>query len=146
SLMALPEAINPRAVWTSLTTDAPPYEPTMSKSTFLRSPTLWYLHCFIVYNISGRRESTGVVTHQDLFCLWSMTEGRPSNLTDLFLTYMEQMSRKRRGALCGSTYITRLAWILYIFRPDPWTPATCMHLPICTDTTFRYHDPHGAGS
>src|SRR5262249_8312467 len=96
-----------------------PYEPTMSKSTFLRSPALRYLHRFIVYSISGRREST-----------WSMTEGRPSNLAYLFLTYMEQMSHKRRGALCGGTYITKLAWRLDIFRTDPQTPATCLHLPI----------------
>src|SRR5262249_32804447 len=78
----------------------------------------------------GRRESIGVVTHRDLFCLWSLTEGRPSNLAYLFLTHMEQMSRKNRGAICGGTYITRLAWRLDIFWPDPQTPATCLHLPI----------------
>src|SRR5262249_44221658 len=47
-----------------------------------------------------------------------------------FLTHMEQMSRKRRGALCGGTYITRLAWRLDIFRPDPQILATYLHLPI----------------
>src|SRR5262249_7393684 len=36
----------------------------------------------------------------------------------------------RRGAICGGTYITRLAWRLDIFRPDPQIPATCLHLPI----------------
>src|SRR5262249_58229100 len=52
------------------------------------------------------------------------------NLADLFLTYFDQMSRKRRGALCGGTYITRLAWRLDVFRPDPQVPATCAHIPI----------------
>src|SRR5262249_49704449 len=80
SLVAIPEDIDPRTVWTSLTADASPYEPTMSKSTQLRSPALRYLHRFIVYSVSGQRESTGVVTHRDLFYLWSMTEGRLSNL------------------------------------------------------------------
>src|SRR5262249_56238755 len=59
-----------------------------------------------------------------------MSEGRPSNLAYLFVARMEQMSRKKRGAICGGTYITRLAWRLDIFRPDPQTPATCLHLPI----------------
>src|SRR5262249_1614071 len=49
---------------------------------------------------------------------------------DLFLTYFDQMARKRWEALCGGTYITRLAWLLEVFRPDPRTPATCAHLPI----------------
>src|SRR5262249_45748165 len=107
-----------------------PYEPTVSKSTYLRSPALRYLHRFSVYSISRRRESTGVVTHRDLFCLWSMTEGRVSNLAYLFLTHMEQMSHKKRGAICGGTYITRLAWRLDIFCPDPQVLATCLQLPI----------------
>src|SRR5262249_55873905 len=130
SLITLPDTVDPRAVWTSLTINAPPYEPTVSKSTYLRSPALRYLHRFSVYSISGWRESTGVVTHRDLFCLWSLTEGRASNLAYLFLTHMEQMSHKKRGAICGGTYITRLAWRLDIFRPDPQVPATCLQLPI----------------
>src|SRR5262249_48642967 len=59
-----------------------------------------------------------------------MTKGRLSNLADLFLTYFDQMARKRRGAFCGSTYIPRLAWRLDVFRPDPRVPATCAYMPI----------------
>src|SRR5262249_62097302 len=95
SLMAIPEDIDPHAIWTSLTVDASPYEPTMSKSTHLRSPALRYLHYFIVYSVSGWRESTGVVMQWDLFCLWCITKGHHCNLADLLLTYYDQMARKR---------------------------------------------------
>src|SRR5262249_43832114 len=40
SIVAFLEAVDPRAVWTYLTTATPPYEPTISKNTFLQSPAL----------------------------------------------------------------------------------------------------------
>ena len=47
-------------------------EPMRSKASTLDYPALYYIHNILVDNISGCRDSMGVVSTRDLFYLYSM--------------------------------------------------------------------------
>ena len=60
----------PRVVWNDFCApDAPAYDARMTKGSTIRDPALRYLHHLVTATISGRRESTGVVTQRDFFLL-----------------------------------------------------------------------------
>ncbi|PPS12917.1 hypothetical protein GOBAR_AA07727 [Gossypium barbadense] len=48
--------------------------PSLSKASAL-SPSLRYLHAILAHNLTGRRESTGVITTHDTYFLWSIANG-----------------------------------------------------------------------
>lgn len=57
-----------------------------------------------------------MVTLQDLFHLWCLKEGHHYNLACYFAIYFAKMAYKKKGALCGGSYITRLAKNLRLFQ------------------------------
>lgn len=56
-----------------------------------------------------------MVSRKDLFYLWCLREGHQCNLGYYFALYFEKMVGKKNGALCGGSYVTRLARNLKIF-------------------------------
>ena len=92
------------------------YDPRVTKGSAIRDPVLRYLHRLITATISGRRESTGVVTQRDLFYLHCFRTRRIPHLGYGFALYMDTMAKKKKGALCGAPYITRLARGLGVFN------------------------------
>ena len=104
-------------VWNDLCEpDAPAYDAKMTKNSAIRDPVLRFLHRLITSTISGRRESTGVVSQRDLFYLHCFRTRQVPHLGYGFALYMTSMSRKKKGALCGGPYITRLAKGLGVFN------------------------------
>ncbi|PPR99103.1 hypothetical protein GOBAR_AA21555 [Gossypium barbadense] len=57
--------------WTDLMVSTVPYDVSRSKLTSL-PPTLRYIHAILAHTLTGRRESTGVVSSTDAYFLWSM--------------------------------------------------------------------------
>ena len=88
----------------------------MTKGSAIRDPALRYLHRLITTTISGRRESTGVVIQRALFYLHCFRNHQVPHLGYGFALYMDSMARKKKGALCGGPYITKLAKGLGVFN------------------------------
>lgn len=62
------------------------------------------------------RDNNEVVTQKDLFYLLSLMEGIRCNLGLSFTFYFKTMDSTKMGALCGGSYVTRLAKNLGVFR------------------------------
>ena len=105
------------------------YDPRLCKSTNITRPDLRYLHRLIAGTICGRRESTGCVSQKDLFYLRCLDKGITPHLGYGFDFYMDTMSRKSKGALCGGSYIIRLAKNLKVFDSIPHLSQLCTTLP-----------------
>ena len=86
-------------------------------------------HRLITGTICGRRESTGCVSLRDLFYLRCFDQGLVPHLGHGFAHYMEGMSRKKKGALCGGSYVTRLAKNLGVFDTLTNLRQCCSTLP-----------------
>ncbi|KAK5785168.1 hypothetical protein PVK06_039720 [Gossypium arboreum] len=65
---------SPSCCWTDLTVITVPYDASRSKATSL-PPTLRYIHVILAHTLTGRRESTGVVSSTNAYFLWSMATG-----------------------------------------------------------------------
>ena len=124
------------------------YDPRLSKSTSIASPALRYLHRLIAFTICGRKESTGVVSLRDLFYLHCFVHGRVPHLGYGFALYMEGMARKKKGALCGGSYVTHLAKKLGVFDQCPHLIQICNMLPFSLTVMrkIRLLDVHDAQS
>ena len=107
----------PGMVWNNFRApDTPDYDPRMTKGSAITDPAIRYLHRLITSTISGRRESTGVVSQRDLFYLHCFRNRRVPHLGYGFALYMDNMAKKKKGSLCGAPYITRLAKGLGVFN------------------------------
>ena len=105
------------------------YDSRLCKSTNIARPELRFLHRLITGTICGRRESTGCVSLRDLLYLHCLDQGLVPHLGHGFAHYMEGMSRKKKGALCGGSYITRLAKNLGVFDSLTNLRQLCFTLP-----------------
>ncbi|PPR97091.1 hypothetical protein GOBAR_AA23574 [Gossypium barbadense] len=78
------------------------YDPSHSKALAL-PPSLRYLHAILAHTLTGRRESTGVVTTHDAYFLWSMVKGTLStSLTLLPSPFATRRSSIGEGAAQSS--------------------------------------------
>ena len=129
-----PSNFNDQQYWRSISREME-YAPTTSKASRLCHPELRYVHKLLVHTITGRRESTGVVSRRDLFYIYSMREKVAIHLGHAWAWYLNsQASRPRAGGVCCGPYITRLARNLGLFnRLPPLTIASKMK-PIDMDT------------
>lgn len=60
--------------WQRLSTDHT-YDPCRSKATSFRSLALMYIYFLLSHTVTGRRDSTGVISQCDFDCLLSMANG-----------------------------------------------------------------------
>ena len=118
SYTGFPSNFNPNAFWREITDSPINYNPSQSKSSVIKSPALKYMHRFIAFSLSGRKESTGVVTKTDLFYLWCMVKGSRVNLGSWFAYFIDQNIHKKKGSFVVGTYITHIAETLGVYKPS----------------------------
>ena len=88
-------AESPITIWRELIGESS-YNLALSEASRLHSLALRYVHKFLVHSISGKKESTGVVSQRDLFYLYYLSRGTRCHLGHAFASYL-------RGACTCST-------------------------------------------
>ena len=79
------------------------------------------------------------MTVRDIFylsCLWSQQD---CNLGYSFVTYFDIMSNKSRGALCGGSYVMRLAKNLGVFEDLTGLTRSGYMIALAMDTFQSMH-------
>ncbi|KAK4394161.1 Retrovirus-related Pol polyprotein from transposon.6, partial [Sesamum angolense] len=84
--------------WKDLAIDPLIYHPSKSKAHNLKNPVLKYVHRFLAFNFSGRRDTSGICSKAELFFLWCMKRGIKVNL-GFWLATQIQSSLNRNRAL-----------------------------------------------
>ncbi|KAH1081293.1 hypothetical protein J1N35_021054 [Gossypium stocksii] len=101
--------LSPFRCWKAQVPASSTYNPSRTKATALTS-SLRYLHALLEQTLTGRRESTEVVSTHDAYCLWSMANAHTIDLAYFIaLAIQHQTERHRRGIISVGPYITRLA-------------------------------------
>ncbi|PPR85320.1 hypothetical protein GOBAR_AA35371 [Gossypium barbadense] len=100
---------SPWKCWRDLVAASATYNLSCSKASAL-PPSLRYLHAILAHTLTGRRESTSVVTTHDSYFLWSMANGHVIDLA-YFIAFAirHPTERHRRGVISIGPYVTRLA-------------------------------------
>jgi len=85
------------------------YDPRQTKATSLVSPAVRYMHYMLSHTITGRGDSTGVVSLRELDMLMSMVDGFHLHLGFEVAYYIHrQGTNPRIGAIFVGPYITRI--------------------------------------
>ncbi|PPS16307.1 hypothetical protein GOBAR_AA04271 [Gossypium barbadense] len=93
---------SPSKCWRDLVPASATYDPSHSKASAL-SPSFGYLHAHLAHTLTGRRESTGIITTHDTYFLWSMANGHVLYLPYFItLTIRHQTERHPRGSSLSS--------------------------------------------
>ncbi|PPS18501.1 hypothetical protein GOBAR_AA02086 [Gossypium barbadense] len=120
------------------------YDPSRSKALAL-PPSLRYLQAILAHTLTGRRESTGVVTTHNTNFLWSMVKGHVLDLAYFIaLAIRHQTERYRRGGISSmlsmrmiekrlGTYPPQYHLVQFIEEKDPEDNAD--------DVPPRHEDP-----
>ncbi|KAK5842383.1 hypothetical protein PVK06_004733 [Gossypium arboreum] len=97
---------SPSKCWRDLVPALATYDPSRSKASAL-PPSLRYLQATLAHTLTGRRESTGVVTTHDANFLWSMANGHVINLA-YFIAFAicHQTDWHRRGVISIGPHVT----------------------------------------
>lgn len=96
-------------LWQELSVDKQRYDPSVSKSSFLKDPIWRYIQRFLAYSYSGRKDSSGTFAKPEFFFLWCMLNNLKVNLGCwLAQQFQFVLSRKSKPLILGS-YITHLA-------------------------------------
>ncbi|KAK1429674.1 hypothetical protein QVD17_11888 [Tagetes erecta] len=86
------------------------HNPKTSTSTHLKDPLHRYLHRALAHTICGRKSSTSVVTHKDLFFLYCIIRKEHCNLAYALAQFFSTCSgKKAMSSICGGSFITQLA-------------------------------------
>ncbi|KAK4389708.1 hypothetical protein Sango_2307800 [Sesamum angolense] len=103
--------------WKDLAIDPLIYHPSRSKAHNLKNPVLKYVHRFLAFNFSGRKDTSGICSKAELFFLWCMKRGIKVNLGFWLATQIQSSLNRNRALILGSC-ITLLAIKLGVFDPD----------------------------
>ncbi|KAH1065311.1 hypothetical protein J1N35_030298 [Gossypium stocksii] len=113
--------------WQALVPGRATYDPSRSKATAL-TPSLRYLHALIAHTLTGRRESTGVISTHDAYFLWIMKNVHTIDLAHFIAQAIQyQIERHRKVVISMGPYITRLARHFELFNT---TAQTSSYTPI----------------
>ncbi|KAH1114912.1 hypothetical protein J1N35_008290 [Gossypium stocksii] len=88
------------------------YSPKTSNDLWFHNPALCYIHRYLAYNFSGRRDALAIVSKTELFFLWCIYTGRPVNLGYWFALQFEHVIKAKRPLILGSL-ITQLLFSLH---------------------------------
>ncbi|KAL0354747.1 UNVERIFIED_CONTAM: Retrovirus-related Pol polyprotein from transposon.6 [Sesamum radiatum] len=95
-----------------ITTNLPPngrvYDSSKTKDTYVRDPALKYLHRFLAFTFSGRKDSSAALNKTELFFLWSMLTHTRINLGFWVASQFQIIISKKRPLILGSL-ITHIA-------------------------------------
>lgn len=102
-----------------LTSDNPldTYCANKSKNLFLRNPCLKFLHTFLAYAFSGRKDASNILTRTELFFLWCMVSGHKLNFGLWLVTQVSSVLSYSRTLIISSV-ITSLSVNLHLFYPE----------------------------
>ncbi|CAK7354820.1 unnamed protein product [Dovyalis caffra] len=92
--------------WPLLFSDDKPYHTSTSRSTYLRPPDLWYIHCFLSMSFSGINDDSFRLSKTEFFFLFCMEHSIKINLTAWLGRQFLFMAKKKRGHLCLGSIIT----------------------------------------
>ena len=108
---------NASDVWKEWSTDPNPYNPSSSKSSFLKRPVMKYLQRFLAYNYSGRKDAAGTINKQELFFLWCLDNGIRVNMGFWLLNQFAAAAKRTEKPLILGSIITFLAMRLHLVDP-----------------------------
>ena len=111
------ENFEPYGLWRNLSVDHNAYDPSKSKSSFLRDPVLKCVHRFLAYNFLGKKDHSGVFSKTEFYFIWCMLNDVRPNL-GFWLADQFQSVLKRYRTLFLGPYITLLAINLCVLDPD----------------------------
>ncbi|KAH9751265.1 hypothetical protein KPL71_014224 [Citrus sinensis] len=111
------ENFEPYGLWRNLSVDHNAYDPSKSKSSFLRDPVLKCVHRFLAYNFLGKKDHSGIFSKTEFYFIWCMLNDVRPNL-GFWLADQFQSVLKRYRTLFLGPYITLLAINLCVLDPD----------------------------
>ncbi|KAL0309861.1 UNVERIFIED_CONTAM: hypothetical protein Sradi_5928400 [Sesamum radiatum] len=107
-----PDSFVPQRFYLDITTNLPPngrvYDSSKTKDTYVRDPALKYLHRFLAFTFSGRKDSSAALNKTELFFLWSMLTHTRINLGFWVASQFQIIISKKRPLILGSL-ITHIA-------------------------------------
>ena len=122
AFLDFPSTFSDITFWGQIGVASHHYNPSSTKSTFIRDPVLRLLHRFIAHSIAGRQRSTGVVTKTDLFYLWCLVQGQHCNLGYWFIQAVQKLDKPKGNAvkryIAFGSYISNLARNLNALHPQ----------------------------
>ena len=59
-------------IWREWSVDKFTYNPSKSKSSYLKDPVLRYIHKFLAFNFSGRKDASCILSKAEFYFLWCM--------------------------------------------------------------------------
>ncbi|KAH9726990.1 hypothetical protein KPL70_008483 [Citrus sinensis] len=111
------ENFEPYGLWRNLSVDHNAYDPSKSKSSFLRDPVLKCVHRFLAYNFLGKKDHSGIFYKTEFYFIRCMLNDVRPNL-GFWLADQFQSVLKRYRTLFLGPYITLLAINLCVLDPD----------------------------
>jgi hypothetical protein len=93
------------------------YDSGSSKDYYVHSPSLKYIHRFLAFSFSGRKDSPSVMSKTELFFLWCMINKLKVNLGFWMATQFSNALFFHRPLILGS-YITHFALNAQLFSLD----------------------------
>ena len=92
-----------------MSTDRHRYDPSRSRSSFLKDPSARYVQRFLDYSYSGRKDSSGILSRPEFFFIWSMKNNIKVNLGCWLAAQFKTVLAKKNKPLILGSYITHLA-------------------------------------
>ena len=114
-----------------MSSQAPSFSASHTKSSHIKSKALWYLHRFISYSINARAMSNEVVSLDDLFILQCLIKNEKIALGRFLQWRIWLISDSLVSAICIGGVVTKLA---QFFRIDVQNISSIK--PLFLDETF----------
>lgn len=103
------EEFNPLETYRLFTGDSEiAYDPGKSKANLIQSAPLRYIHRFLAYSFSSRKDNPIIISMVELFFLWCMVNMRKTNLGHWLITQFYRVKIHKRAIILGPI-ITALA-------------------------------------
>ncbi|KAL2520787.1 Uncharacterized protein Fot_24710 [Forsythia ovata] len=84
------------------------YDPSKSKDSYLRDPALKYIHRFLAFTFSGRKDSAAVLCKSEFYFMWCVQNKIKVNLGFWLVSQFSTIVKNKRLLILGSL-ITHLA-------------------------------------
>lgn len=93
------------------------YSSIKSKDLYLKNPSLKYLHRFLTYTFSGRKNASNILNKTELYSLWSMATKQKIHLDFWVATQLSGTITYHRPLILGHIF-TSLVVNLKLLHPD----------------------------
>ncbi|XP_027081029.1 uncharacterized protein [Coffea arabica] len=103
-----------RHIWEEMSMDRNNYDPRLSKGSYLKDPASRYIHRFLAYSFSGRRDSSGILSKSKFFFIWCMHNNIKVNLGCWLTSQFKSILPKKKRPLILGSYTTHLAVNLHV--------------------------------